>query len=149
MGIFDDVSEQMKEALRAKEATRLATLRSVRAAFINELKKDGAETLDDEKCLVLLRKLEKQRKESIEAFEQGGRDEAAAQERAELAVLQEFLPQLADEETTTKWVLEAIAASGAQSPRDLGKVMGALMRDHKGDIDGGVAKRIAAEQLKG
>ncbi len=147
MGIFADVSEQMKEALRAKEQTRLAALRSIRAVFLNETKKDNAETLSDEVCLGLLRRLEKQRNESIEAFEQAGRTEQAASERAELAVIQEFLPSLADEATTRAWVEAAIASSGASGPKELGRVMGAVMKEHKGDVDGNLARRIASQLL--
>ena len=73
----------------------------------------------------------------------------AANERAELAVVQEFLPSLADEAQTRGWVEEAIAASGAASPGDMGRVMGALMKAHKGDIDGNIAKKIAQELLSG
>jgi len=147
MSIFDDVSAQMKDALRAKQATRLAALRNIRAAFLNEIKKDGAETLSDEACIPLLRKLEKQRKESIEAFESAGRTEQAAAEREELEVVQSFAPSLADESTTRAWVEEAVAASGASAPGDMGRVMGALMKAHKGDVDGNLAKQLAAEIL--
>ena len=147
MSIFDDVSDQMKSALKAKQELRLATLRSIRAAFLNELKKDNAKTLSDEACVPLLRRLEKQRKESIEAFEQGGRPERAETERAELAVIQTFLPSLADESTTRAWVEAAIDETGAAAPGDLGRVMGALMKAHKGDVDGNLARRLAGELL--
>ena len=147
MSIFEEVSAQLKEALRAKDARRLASLRMMRAAFLNELKKDNAETLSDEVCIVLVRRLEKQRNESIEAFEAARREESAAAERAERSVLREFLPSLADEATTRGWVVEAIAASGAEQSRDLGRVMGALMKSHKGDVDGGLARKIASEIL--
>jgi uncharacterized protein YqeY len=147
MAIVDEVSRQMKEALRAKEEPRLAALRGIRAAFVNEMKKDGSETLADEACLPVLRRLEKQRKESIEAFAGAGREERAAAERAELAVIQTFLPSLADAETTRAWVIEAIASSGASKPGDVGRAMGALMKAHKGEIDGRLAKQIASELL--
>ena len=149
MSIFDDVSSQMKDAQRAKDKLRLGTLRSVRAGFLIELKKDNSETLSDDACFAILRRLEKQRKESIEAFEAGGREEMAANESAELAVLQEFLPSLADEALTKTWVEEAIAASGAAAPGDMGKVMGALMKAHKGDVDGNLARKVAQELLSG
>jgi uncharacterized protein YqeY len=77
MAIVDEVSRQMKEALRAKQERRLAALRSIRAAFLNEMKRDGSDTLADDICTGLLRRLEKQRKESIEAFEGAGREERA------------------------------------------------------------------------
>jgi uncharacterized protein YqeY len=147
MAILDQVSEQMREALRAREVDRLAALRNIRAAFVNEMKRDGSETLADEVCVKVLRRLEKQRKESIEAFERGGREERAAAERAELTVIQTFLPSLADPETTRAWVKEVIASTGASTPGDIGRVMGALMKAHEGEIDGGLAKRIASELL--
>ena len=149
MALLDEVSEGIKDALRARETDRLTALRSIRAAFLNEMKKDGADSLPDAVCTTLLRRLEKQRKESIEAFEAAGREDRAAPERAELAVIQGFLPSLADEATTRGYVEAAIAESGAQAPGDIGRVMGALMKAHKGEIDGGLAKRIAAELLGG
>ncbi len=147
MSMVERVSSEMKDAMRSKDKLRLETLRSMRTAFLNEMKKDNSETLSDEICIGLLRRLEKQRKESIDAFEKGGRTEQAAAERAELSVLSEFLPQLADEAQTRAWVAEAIAQSGAAKAGDLGRVMGALMKSHKGDVDGGLARQIASELL--
>ena len=147
MSISDDVTSQMKDAMRAKDAVRLSTLRSMRTAFLNEMKKDGSDSVSDATCEALLRKLEKQRKESIEAFTKGGREEMANAERAELAVIQEFLPQLADAARTREWVEVAIAESGAASAKDMGKVMGALMKAHKAEIDGNLARGIVQELL--
>jgi uncharacterized protein YqeY len=147
VGIFDDVSRGLKEALKARDEVRLATLRSIRAAFLTEMKKDNATTLADEVCVGLLRRLEKQRQESIEAFRAAGRTDRADAERAELAVIESFLPRLADLATTRAWVEEAIAASGAAGAKDLGKVMGAVMKAHKGEVDGNLARKIAAERL--
>jgi uncharacterized protein len=147
MPIADHVTEQMKQAMKAKDERRLVALRSMRSAFLNEMKKDGSTSVPDAVCEGLLRKLEKQRKESIEAFSNAGREELAAAERAELAVIQEFLPKLADEAKTREWVDAAIAQSGAASVKDVGKVMGALMKAHKGEIDGDVARRLVQERL--
>lgn len=147
MAISDEVSRQLKEALRARQERRLAALRSIRAAFVNEMKRDGSETLADEVCTALLRRLEKQRNESIEAFQRAGREERAEAERQELAVIQGFLPSLADPETTRSWVREAVAATGASGKGDIGRVMGALMKAHQGEIDGRLAKQIAGELL--
>jgi hypothetical protein len=148
MPIVDDVSREMTSALRSKSTERLAALRNIRAALLVEMKKDNSKTLADEVSVNVLRRLEKQRRESIEAFEQAGRADRAAAERAELAVVQEFLPRLADEARTRAWVEEAIAATGASKPGDVGKVMGAVMKAHKGDVDGNLARRIASELLK-
>ena len=149
MGLVEQVSAEMKEALKAKDAARLSALRGIRAALLVEMKKDGSETLDDAVATGVLRKLAKQREESIEAFAQAGRQERADAERAERAVIESFLPSLADAATTRGWVEAAIAQSGASSARDLGKVMGAVMKAHKADVDGNLARQIAAELLAG
>jgi len=150
MPIVDLVSEQLKDAMRARDKARINALRNIRAAFLVAIKAGKAgDTLSDDEAVAVLRTLAKQRHESIEGFEAGGRAEMAAAERAELAVVEEFLPKLADEETTRAWVAEAIAASGAQASSDLGKVMGRLMGAHKGEIDGKLANRLAREALGG
>ncbi len=147
MAIFEEVSAALTAAMRARDQPRVDALRNVRAAFLLELKKDNAKTLSDEACVPILRRLEKQRQESIESFEKGGRAELVARERADLAVVQGFLPRLADEAQTRLWVREAIAESGASKPGDLGRVMGLLMKAHRGDIDGTLARRVAEELL--
>jgi uncharacterized protein YqeY len=147
MGRVETVTAQLKDAMKAKDAARLGALRNIRAAFLVEMKKDGSETLDDATSIAVLRRLAKQRQESIEAFTQANRPERVAEEQAELRVIEEFLPRLADEATTRAWVQEAIAASGAGSAKELGKVMGVLMKAHKGDVDGDLARKLAAELL--
>jgi uncharacterized protein len=149
MGLVEQVSLQMKDAQKSRDAARLAALRNIRAAFLHEMKKDGAETLDDGVAQGVLRRLAKQREESIEAFEKAGRGDRVEAERAEKAVIESFLPRLADEATTRAWVQSAIAETGAASARDLGKVMGALMKAHKADVDGNLARRVAQELLGG
>lgn len=149
MPIVDDVSREMTSALKGKQPERLAALRNIRAALLVEMKKDNSKTLADELCVGVLRRLEKQRRESIEAFEQAGRGDRAAAELAELGVVQEFLPKLADEAKTRGWVQEAIAATGASKPGEVGKVMGVVMKEHKGDVDGNLARRLASELLGG
>jgi len=147
MAIFDEVSKQMTAAMRAKDAPRLAALRGMRAAFQLELKREGAQTLSDDVCVAVLRRLAKQRKESIDAFENAKRSDRADLERAELAVIETFLPSLADEVQTRSWVEVAIAETGAAAPGDVGRVMGAVMKAHKGEVDGVLAKKLAAELL--
>ena len=149
MAIFDDVSAQMKDAMKAKDEVRLAALRGMRAAFLNECKKDNSTTLPDDVAVGLLRKLEKQRQESIDAFTSAGRADRADAERAELAVIQTFLPKLADEATTRRWVEAAIAETGASNSKDMGRVMGAVMKAHKGEVNGDLARQIASQLLPG
>jgi uncharacterized protein YqeY len=149
MSIASDVSRQMKDAMKARQKQRLNALRNMRAVLLNEMKKDNSDDLSDEVAVGLLRRLEKQRGESIEAFDSAGRQEQADAERDELAVIREFLPQLADADATREIVLAAIEATGAASAGDVGKVMGAVMKQHKGKVDGNVARKIAAEVLGG
>lgn len=149
MAIIDDVTTQMKAAMRAKEADKLRALRGIRAAFIEEMKKDGRDTLSDDAAVTTLRRLAKQRKDSLDTYAQAGRQDLADVEAAELAVIETFLPQLADEAQTQAWVAEAVAQVGGTSMRDMGKVMGALMKAHRGDIDGGLAKKLVQAALQG
>ena len=147
MSIFDDVSSQIKDAMRARDKVRLVALRGIRAGLIEAQKKNNADTVDDATCEPVLRRLAKQRKESLDAYTSAGRQELADQERAELVVIDSFLPSLADEETTRQWVTEAIGAAGATGPGDTGKVMGKLMAAHRGELDGGLANRLVRELL--
>ena len=147
MSIEQTVTARLSEAMKARDADRVTGLRAIRAAFLVEMKKDNAQTLSDDVATDVLRRLAKQRRESIEAFEGAGRPERVAAEVAELAIIDEFLPALADEATTRAWVTEAIAATGAAAPSDVGRVMGAVMKSHKGAVDGQLARRLAQELL--
>ncbi len=148
MSIVDDVGEQLKQAMRDKDKGRLQALRNIRAAFLEALKAEGAPpALTDADAEPILRRLAKQRRESIDAYDAGGRSDLAADERAELAVIEGFLPQLADEAQTAAWVDAAIAATGATAASDLGRVMGHLMKAHPRRHDGKLANRIARQKL--
>ncbi len=147
MGIYSTVTEQMKDAMKARDKARLTALRGIRAAFIEAIKKDNSDSLSDEDCLTILRRLGKQRAESVEAYTQGGRTDLAEAEAAELSVIEVFLPQLADASTTQTWVDEAIAATGASAPSDMGRVMGHLMQHHRGEIDGKMANQMVRASL--
>jgi len=149
VAIIDDVTTQMKAAMRAKAADDLRALRGIRAAFIEEMKKDGRDSLSDDAAVTTLRRLAKQRKDSMQTYTDAGRQDLADVEAAELLIIDTFLPQLADATQTQAWVDEAVAQTGATSMRDMGKVMGALMKAHRGDIDGGVAKKLVQAALQG
>jgi len=133
-GIVDDVSARIKDAMKAKDTARLAALRNMRAALLVTMKDTGAETLDDAKAVETLRKLVKQRVDSITQYKAASREDLVAAEEAELAIINSFLPQLADAATTEKWVREAIAALNASKPGDAGKVMGAVIKAHKAEV---------------
>lgn len=148
MSLVDEVSAQLKDAMRARDKVRTQALRGIRAAFLEQLKSGKfGDTLPDADATAVLRKLAKQRRESIEAYKAGGRDDLVEQEQGELDVIDGFLPKLADEATTRSWVEAAIAQTGAAGPGDLGRVMGALMKAHKGEMDGKLANQIARSLL--
>lgn len=147
MAIIDEVSEQIKVSMRARDKARTTSLRNIRAAFIEALKADGSETLSDASAVAILTRLGKQRRESIEAYTAGGREDLVAAEQAELAIIETWLPTLADEDTVRGWVAEAVAATGASGPSDIGKVMGALMKAHKGDFDGKMGNQLVRQAL--
>ena len=147
MSINDSVSEQLKQAMRDRDTKRTSALRNIRAGFLMAMKEDGSATLEDPRAVEVLRRLAKQRAESIEAYTSGGREDLASEERTELIILESFLPRLADAAQTRAWVEEAIASTGAQSARERGKVMAALMKAHKADLDGKIATQNVSELL--
>lgn len=149
MSLVDQITNDIKEAMKARDAGRTTALRNIRAAFIEALKVDGAPTLSDEKAEAILRSQAKRRLESIDAYVKGGREDLAEPERAELIVINSYLPQLADEATTRAWAVEAVASVGATTPKEMGKVMAALGAAHGADIDKGLASRIVKELLAG
>lgn len=125
MSLKDKITEDMKAAMRAREAGRLGTIRLLLAA-IKQREVDEQATLDDTAVLTVIDKMIKQRKDSITQFQQAGRDDLVAQEQAELTVLQDYMPaQLSADETLAE-VRKAVAETGAAGPQDMGKVMGVL-----------------------
>lgn len=146
MTLPERLAADLKASMLARDAARTTGLRMIRAAFI-ELEKEGKGAVTDERCLEALRRLKKQREDSIQSYVSAAREDLAAVERAELAVIETYLPTLADEATTLGWVREAITAAGATSAKEAGKVMGALMKAHKADVDAGLAKRLIEREL--
>jgi uncharacterized protein YqeY len=138
------ITEDMKAAMRAAEKERLSTIRMVQAA-IKQREVDERIVLDDAQVIAVLEKMVKQRKESVAQFEQGGRQDLADKELAEIVLLQSYLPaQLSDAELDAL-IKEAIAATGAASVKDMGKVMAAVKTKAAGRADmGAVSARIKA-----
>ena len=134
MTLKERITEDMKAAMRASEKERLSTIRLVQAA-IKQREVDERITLDDTQVLVVLEKMVKQRKESIAQFEQGGRKDLADKERREIELLQAYLPaQLSDSELDVL-IREAVAATGAGSIKDMGKVMSVVKSKAAGRAD--------------
>ena len=146
MSIPETISAQLKDAMRARDTARLSALRMIKAAFLEAEKKSGS-TPGDADCVAVLRRMRKQREEAASQYREAGRQELAEGEEAEIGVIDGFLPQLADADTTRAWVREAIESSGATAANQLGMAMGALMKAHKGEVDGGLARSILQEEL--
>lgn len=145
MSLKDDIREAMKQAMRDKASARLDSLRMLSAA-IQRREVDERVQLDDTQTLAIIEKLIKQGKESIEQYEKGGRPELAAKEKADIAIYQAFLPQQLSAEEVDAIINEAVAASGAASIKDMGKVMGAVKPKLQGRADmGQVSARIKAK----
>ena len=139
------VSQALKEAMLAKDKARTGALRMIRAALL-EAEKSGKD-VNEAAAQAILRRLVKQRQDAADQYAQAGRQELADAELAEIVVIEAFLPKLADEDTTRQWVQDAIAKTGATEMKELGRVMGALMGAHKGEMDGALARRLVQEAL--
>jgi uncharacterized protein len=142
MALKERITEDMKSAMRAAEKERLATIRLILAA-IKQREVDERISLDDTQVLAVLEKMVKQRREAITQFEAGGRADLVAKESAEIAVLQGYLPAQMTPAELDALIAEAIAASGATSIKDMGKVMAAVKPKAQGRADmGAVSARI-------
>lgn len=142
----DTLKNAMKDAMRAKDKARLTTIRLTLSA-IKQVEVDTRETLDDTAILAILDKMVKQRRESIKQYEAAERQELADIEHAEIAVLQEFLPQPLTDDEITALIADAITQSGAESIRDMGKVMGILKPQLQGRADMGQVSGKIKSQL--
>ncbi len=145
MTLKERISEDMKTAMRSGEKDRLAVIRLLQAA-IKQREVDERITLDDAQITAVLEKMIKQRKESITAFEKGGRSDLVAKENSEIAVLQPYLPEQLSDADLDALIAEAISSTGAASIKDMGKVMGVVKAKAAGKADmGAVGARIKAK----
>ena len=140
------IQSDITAAMRSGDALRRDTLRMAESSIYNAEKRDRREYSDDEVAAVLAREV-KTRRESVEAFRKGGREDLASKEEAEIAILAGFLPEQLSEPEIAALVDEAIAATGAAGPRDLGKVMGWLAPRTKGRADGRLVSQVAGNAL--
>ncbi len=146
MSLKDQITEDMKTAMRAKEVTRLGTIRLLLAA-IKQREVDERVVVDDAGVLAIVEKLIKQRKDSIEQFAKAGRDDLVAVEQAEMIILQDYLPeQLSDAEISAA-VSAAVTASGASGLQDMGKVIGILKPQLAGKADMGKVSGLVKAAL--
>jgi len=146
MSLKNQITEDMKSAMKAGEKDRLKVVRLMMAA-IQQVEVDKRVELDDAGVLAVLDKMVKQRRDSVEQFEKGNREDLAAIERAEIVVLQNYLPEQLSADELTAMVDEVIAATGAESMRDMGKVMGQIKAKAAGRADMGAVSATVKERL--
>lgn len=146
MSLKDRISEDMKAAMKAHEKDRLAVIRMVRSA-IRQTEIDGKKDLDDEGVIAVISKELKMRKDSLEEFKKGGRDDLVEKTQAEIDVLLPYLPEQLSEDEVKALVKEAVEQTGAASMKDMGKVMGVLMPKVKGRADGKLVNSIVKGML--
>lgn len=149
MTIEEQVSEGIKDAMKARDKVRLETLRNIKKVILEAKTKPGAgDQVDDAECIQIIRKLAKQGKESAEIYQQQGRADLYEQEAAQVAVLDGFLPKQMNNEELTAALQEIIASVGAASPQDMGKVMGVATKKLAGLADGKAISEKVKELLK-
>ena len=148
MSLIDDVQAAMADAMRARAHARLSALRMLKAALMNREVEKGR-SLDDNESRQVVTSLVKQRKDSIEQFTKGGRQDLADKEAAEIVVLESYLPPAADPVVVERAVTEAIAETAATSPKDIGRVMKAVMAKLAGqNVDGKAVNESVRAKLK-
>ena len=147
MTVQDQITNDIKEAMKARNVDKLAALRAVKSAIMLEATKDGSATVADEVSLKIIAKLVKQRKDSAAIFTEQNRPDLAVDENNQLVYLEGYLPAQMGEEEVRKIVQEVIAKVGASSPADRGKCMGPLMGRLNGKADGSLISKLVKEEL--
>ncbi len=150
MSIYENILNDLKTAMKQRDKERLRVLRSLKAKLLEKEiseRKGGEGSLSDEQTTAVLMKAAKQRKESIEQFRQGGREELAEKEEQELEIIQSYLPEMLSEEEIRDIARKKIDETGADSMADMGKVMGAVMPQLKGKADGALVSKVVKEEL--
>ena len=150
MSLQTSIKEESTKALKARDTVRLTTLRGLSSSFVNELvaqKRKPTEELSDTDALKVIKIAVKQRKDSIEQFEYGGRNDLANKEKEELFILEEYLPEQVSSEEIERVVKEKIASAGDVDVSKSGIIVGAVMKELQGNADGSEVKRIVEENL--
>lgn len=146
MSLKGKITDDMKSAMKAGDKDRLKVVRLILAA-IKQIEVDSRNELDDAEVLAVLTKMVKQRRDSVQQFEAGNREDLAAIERAEIDVIETYLPEQLSAEALTQMVDEVIAATGASGLRDMGKVMGQIKAKAAGRADMGAVSATVKERL--
>ena len=147
MSMEQQIQQDIKAAILAKEKTRLESLRAIKAAILLAKTADGSESIADEAVVKIIQKLVKQRKETAEIYRQQSREELAAQELAEAAAMEVYLPKQLSEEELEAELKKIIAQVGATGPQDMGKVMGTATKALAGKADGRAISALVKKLL--
>lgn len=149
MSFLDRINEDLKAAMKSKQADRLSTLRMIKTALKNR-EIDKMEALTDDESLKILQSLVKQRRDSIEQYQQAGRMELAEKEGVEIRIIEEYLPAALDEAAIARIVDETISETGAASMKEMGSIMKAVMAKLSGQtVDGKIVNQIVKSKLGG
>ena len=146
----DDINNALKDAMKARDKRRVSTLRLVNSALKNadiEARGHGKGPLSDDELLLLLQRMIKQRQESVELYQKGGRSELAAQEREEIDIIAAYLPQQMSDAEMRGAIEAAVEEAGAAGMKDMGKVMAALKAHHSGKMDFAKASALVKARL--
>ena len=151
MALFEQLQIDLVAAMKAKDKVRLSALRMLKTALLNKKVEKGADAaLDEAEEMAVIKMMAKQRREAADEYRKAGREEQAAQEDAELVVLEAFLPAAVSEDDIKKAVDEVVTQTGASAPQDMGKVMGTVMAKFKGaNVDGKLVNKLVKERLTG
>lgn len=147
MSMEQQIQQDIKAAMLAKEKTRLESLRAIKAAILLAKTADGSESIADEAVVKIIQKLVKQRKETAEIYRQQNREELAANELAEAAAMEVYLPKQLSEEELEAELKKIIAQTGAAGPQDMGKVMGTATKALAGKADGKAISALVKKLL--
>ena len=150
MSLRERIDAEIKTAMKSKDKVRLETVRGIKKFILEKevsLRPSGQDTLTEAQELEILMQIAKQRRDSIEQYRKGGREDLVAQEEAELVIVEEYLPPQMSDEEVSKVVDEVIASVGATSAKEMGKVMGKAMQQLKGKADGNKIQDIVKAKL--
>jgi len=148
--LHEEIKNNIKKAMLAKDIVRLEVMRGILASFTNELiskKNKPTETLSDDEALKVIIRLAKQRRDSIEQFKKGGREDLVKEENEQLKILSEYLPEMMSEEEVERIVQMQIESLGIKEKKDKGRLMGTLMKELGGKADGEVINKVVDSLL--
>jgi len=149
MSLKEKINEDLKNAMKAQDAFRTETLRSIRAEILKMDKSGMNREMNEEEELQLLTRQVKMRKESIEMFKSAGRTDLVERETKQMDIINEYLPKQISREEAEKIIFGIIESTGASTPKDIGKVMGPVMKELKGKFDGKLIQEIVKGRLGG